>query len=101
MKYKNVMVTSSLVSPVFAACTRMACLDENPCCNSCHADPSFGHVYLIDPDGNRFGCQGTLCDWEDNCYHSSSDIVTITRLKSQGKIIFLLELLGLLAQTTY
>lgn len=74
---EKVMMTSSVENSMMAACTRMACLEENVCCNSCHADSMFGEVYLIDSGGNKLGCQGTDCDWEDNCIYSSGDIVTV------------------------
>ena len=80
MAGQNVMVTTSIQTADFAACTRMGCPIENLCCNSCHADPFIGGVnnlYLIESNGNKLGCQGNECDWEDNCLYSSSDIVTI------------------------
>jgi len=80
MAGQNVMVTTSIQTADFAACTRMACPLENMCCNSCHADPFVGGVnnlYLIESSGNKLGCQGNECDWKDNCLYSSSDIVTI------------------------
>lgn len=74
---QKVMVTSSVENPMMAACTRMACPEENLCCNSCHANSIFGDVYLVDSGGQKLGCQGTDCDWEDNCIYSEGDIVTV------------------------
>jgi len=80
MAGQNVMVSTSIQTADFAACTRMGCPPENLCCNSCHADPFIGginNLYLIESNGNKLGCQGNECDWEDNCLYSSSDVVTI------------------------
>jgi len=74
---QTVMVTSSVENPNIAACTRMFCLEENLCCNSCNGNSMFGNVYLVDSGGHKLGCQGTDCDWEDNCIYSSADVVTV------------------------
>lgn len=90
MAGQSVMVTSSPETPGLAACTRMGCSDENQCCNSCHADSSFGDIYLIDSGENRIGCQGTECDWEDNCVYASTDIVTVYgTVGEDGNIIYI------------
>lgn len=57
-----------------ARCTRMACSEANPCCNSCGASqeisdvPASGQgISLAGADGSNFGCSGNECTYADNC----------------------------------
>jgi len=74
----EVMVTWPIQNSDLAACTTMACPQNDICCNSCTASASFDNVALVSSNGeNSVGCEGTECDYEDNCVYSNGDIVTV------------------------
>ncbi|MFT7621736.1 MAG: hypothetical protein ACI9WU_000901 [Myxococcota bacterium] len=67
-----------VVAAGIAMCTKMACSQENPCCNSCGAGQ---HLYGKDPgsfpngsdgieihqDDQQMGCGGNECTYMDSC----------------------------------
>lgn len=54
-----------------AACTKRACADGNPCCNSCHAKFVFGSdetgVVALTQKEEAVGCSGNECTWQAQC----------------------------------
>jgi len=74
----TVMVSYSIQNSDVAACTTMLCLEDDKCCNSCSASSSFDDIGLMSAVGAKeIACQGTDCDYEDNCIYSDDDIVTV------------------------
>ncbi len=51
-----------------AACTRRACLQDNPCCNRCNAGFEIGtNIHLERADGGAMTCSGDSCNWSNSC----------------------------------
>jgi hypothetical protein len=51
-----------------AACTRRACTQANPCCNTCSAGLQVGNgIMLRDGNDQSLGCQGNECNWQSTC----------------------------------
>lgn len=75
---KKVIVSSEIKNSEFARCTRMKCSEQEPCCNSCGSNPSFGDFYLIPSSGkDKVGCHGNNCDWQENCVYNDGDNVLL------------------------
>jgi hypothetical protein len=51
-----------------AACTRRACSQANPCCNTCSGSLTIGNgIALFDANDQPMGCRGNECNWQDTC----------------------------------
>lgn len=65
------------VANSLAYCTKMACSEANPCCNTCGAEqrvydaeleyPAYNQGIGLLEDGDRWSCNGNECTWSDNC----------------------------------
>lgn len=64
------------ITTLLAYCTKMACWEANPCCNSCGAgqmlfddagvtDSTFG--VSLATEGQLWGCSGDECSYQDTC----------------------------------
>lgn len=67
-------VRTGYVQTGIPSCTRIACSQMNPCCNTCNstqvlADTSSASaiVRLVSPMGVNYACAGNECDYQDNC----------------------------------
>lgn len=64
-----VAVSGGEVAVGLARCTRIACPDEMPCCNTCSGNQVYlnraGMVPMVMGGGDPYSCTGSECEWTD------------------------------------
>lgn len=71
----RVVVVRGALKTGYGFCTKMACPDTNPCCNSCGSELLLVDQSADSPDsgigfhenGQALGCSGNECNFMDNC----------------------------------
>lgn len=81
-----VAVTGNILTG-YAMCTKMACWEDNPCCNNCGASQKLygaaefpngeAGMELVGADGASYGCGGNECTYLDQCTADDGEALVI------------------------
>jgi|GEM_PF-2479963 len=83
----RVVAVSGNILTGYAMCTKMACWEDNPCCNQCgaqqklYASEKFPNdedgIALVGEDGTTYGCGGNECNYQDSCSADEGEVLII------------------------
>lgn len=81
---EQVQLTWSAVASDLAMCTKMACSEDNPCCNQCSAGVEFDGIRLHASSGiEALGCSGNECSVSESCTYPDESLVTVYGIVSE------------------
>jgi len=73
----SVMVQSRIKYSKHAACTKMKCTENNPCCNNCRITTAKFRKGKINLRGDGIGCYGNNCNVRKKCPYSKGDEIVV------------------------